>query len=75
MFKDYKKYFTVSIKVYLFVLLIVVILKIVGLDYFGIEVSNPIVVKINNFASKYGLIDIWYFITCIFIFSFHVIVE
>ena len=63
MFKDYKKYLTVSIKVYLFVLLIVVILKIVGLDYFGIEVSNPIVVKINNFASKYGLIDIWYFIT------------
>ena len=36
MFKDYDKYFTVSLKVYLFVLFCTFILKLVGLDYFGI---------------------------------------
>ena len=36
MFKDYDKYFTVSLKVYLFVLFCTFILILVGLDYFGI---------------------------------------
>lgn len=36
MFKDYDKYFTASLKMYLFVLLCTFILKLVGLDYFGI---------------------------------------
>ena len=39
MFKDYSKYLSASIKVYLFVLIIRFIMKIVGLDYFGINIS------------------------------------
>ena len=59
MFKDYKKYLTVSIKVYLFVLLIVVILKIVGFNYFGINMDNPIINSINKFIDNYHLDDLF----------------
>ena len=38
MFKDYHKYLSTSLKVYLFVLLITFILKLVGLNYFGIKI-------------------------------------
>ena len=50
MFKDYQKYLSTSLKVYLFVLIIIFILKIVGLDYFGIDIDNPIIASI---ASKF----------------------
>lgn len=63
MFKDYKKYLTVSIKVYLFVLLFIFILKVVGLDYFGIDENITIIKKIDEFCNKFGLVNIIYFIT------------
>lgn len=65
MFKDYKKYLETSLKVYLFVLLIIFILKIVGLDYFNVDEGNLIINKFNTFAQKYNLIDIYYGITMI----------
>lgn len=37
MFKDYDKYLTASLKVYLFVLICIFILKLSGLDYFGLD--------------------------------------
>ena len=40
MFKDYDKYLKTSLKVYLFVLVIIFIMKLVGLDYFGLDVNN-----------------------------------
>ena len=46
MFKDYHKYLSTSLKVYLFVLGIVFILKMMGLDYFGIKLSNDTLIKI-----------------------------
>ena len=52
MFKDYDKYLKVSLKVYLFVLIIIFIMKMVGIDYFGIEVNSPTLVKISDFLSK-----------------------
>ena len=66
MFKDYKKYLSTSIKVYLFVLFIIFILKIVGLDNLGIDMSNSIINSINKFLSNYNIINIWYTITLIF---------
>lgn len=47
---------------YLFVLVIIFILKLVGLDYFGIDVNNPTILKINDFCLKYKLTDLWYVI-------------
>ena len=63
MFKDYNKYLSTSLKVYLFVLVCVFIMKIVGLDYFGLNLTNPIVVKINNLFLKYKLDNVWYLFT------------
>ena len=63
MFKDYNKYLSVSVQVYLFVLVVIFIMKLVGLDYFGLDVNNPTLIQINNFAFEYNLINVWYFIT------------
>lgn len=54
MFKDYDKYLSTSLKVYILVLVIVFIMKIVGLDYFQIDLNNEIINKINNnvFSNK-----------------------
>ena len=55
MFKDYNKYLSTSLKVYLFVLCIVFILKLMGLDYFGIRINNDLFTKIYFFLMKYKL--------------------
>lgn len=57
MFKDYNKYLKASLKVYIFVLLIVFILKLVGLDYFGLDynLANKIESKINVFPINYTI--------------------
>ena len=48
MFKDYHKYLSASLKVYLFVLVIIFILKLVGMDYFGIDTNNELICKMNE---------------------------
>ena len=48
MFKDYDKYLSVSLKVYIFVLVIVFIMKIVGLDYFGLTTDGKIFSQIDK---------------------------
>lgn len=63
MFKDYNKYLSTSLKVYLFVLVIIFIMKMVGLDYFGLDVDNLTITKISEFILKYNLEIIWYIFT------------
>ena len=63
MFKDYNKYLSVSLKVYLFVLIIVFILKLVGLDYFGLDLNNPTLIKISNYLSNTHWGDLYCFTT------------
>lgn len=55
MFKDYDKYLKTSLKVYLFVLVIVFIMKLVGLDYFGLDYDKISIIdsKINVFPINY----------------------
>lgn len=72
MFKDYDKYLKTSLKVYLFVLVIVFIMKLVGLDYFGLDVNNPIIIKINEFCIKYKFDILISYINC-FINSYIII--
>ena len=62
MFKDYDKYLKTSLKVYLFVLVIVFIMKLVGLDYFGLDESNKMLNSVNFFFNKHKLTFIFYFI-------------
>lgn len=63
MFKDFNKYLTTTLKIYLFLLVIIFILKVVGLDYFGIDLNNPTINHINIFCEKYNLTNIVYCIT------------
>lgn len=62
MFKDYDKYLSTSLKVYILVLVIVFIMKIVGLDYFGIDINNQKVIQIEQILERYKLTEISYFI-------------
>lgn len=57
MFKDYDKYLSTSLKVYLFVLLIIFIMKLVGLDYFGIALDNPIMIKLGKICNNIYIRD------------------
>lgn len=52
MFKDYDRYLSTSLKVYIFVLVLIFILKLVGMDYFALAIDNPIMVKIANFIKS-----------------------
>lgn len=63
MFKDYDKLLSISLKVYSFVLLLIFILKVVGFNYFGMDVNNPTLIKLNDFITSYHLENIWYAIT------------
>ena len=72
MFKDYDKFFATSLKVYTFVLLFIFILKIVGLDYFGMEVDNPALINLNKFITNYHLENVWYAFT-IYIYAYIII--
>lgn len=63
MFKDYNKYLKASLRVYVFVLIIVFILKLVGLDYFGLDLNNPTLIKISNYLSSNRFGDVYYFVT------------
>ena len=64
MFKDYEKYLSTSLKVYLFVLIIIFILKLVGLDYFGLDLTNNMMLKINNFCLEFHLDILYSYIIC-----------
>ena len=69
MFKDYDKYLSTSIKVYFFVLLFTIILKVVGIDYFGLDVNNHIIVSIDNIMQNQIIKNIVYF-TLIMIYQY-----
>ena len=48
---------------YTFLLFIIFILKIVGFDYFGLDLNNSTVTRLNEIILKYGLENIWYAFT------------
>ena len=48
MFKDYNKYLSTSLEVYIFVLVFILILKLTGIDYFALDTNNYAAVKIYN---------------------------
>lgn len=54
------KFLPKSLSTYFFLLVIIFIMKLVGLDYFGIDLNNPMFVNVSNLATKYGFKDLWY---------------
>lgn len=63
MFKDYNKYLSTSLKVYIFVLVLVFILKLVGMDYFGIYSSSKFIMMLDNIINKYNIANVYYILT------------
>lgn len=63
MFKDYDKYLSQSLKMYLFVLVIIFIMKLGGIDYFGLDLNNNIIINISNYLKNNLILrDIIYFV-------------
>ncbi len=73
MFKDYDKYLSASLRVYLFVLVCVFIMKIVGLDYFGLDINNPTILQINDFCKVFKLDIIISYINCFI--NFYIVIS
>lgn len=57
MFKDFRKYLSTSLKVYLFILIIIFIMKVVGLDYFGLDADNKIIKYLANLVQHNLIIN------------------
>lgn len=70
MFKDYDKYLSTSLKVYIFVLVLIFILKLSGIDYFGLELNNLVVLKMYNVLDGI-LLDFLNFI--LFMFNHYIV--
>ncbi len=70
--KDADKLMKRIVLTYTLILLIVFILKLIGLDYFGLDVDNPIIQMIDKVATKYHLINVWYSIT-LYIYTYCII--
>lgn len=55
--KDVYKLFSRTITTYLFILCITLAIKILGLDYFGLDLSNPFLLKLNTLMNNNFIIN------------------
>lgn len=53
--KDLDKIMSSTLSTYFIILGVVFILKICGLDYFGLDDNNKILIAIDSFVNKYHL--------------------
>ena len=74
MFKDYDKYLSASLKMYIFVLIIVFILKLVGMDYFALALDNPLIVKLAFFIKSNRIINNFVFLIPLIFYQFIILV-
>ena len=61
--KDASKLMSRTLLTYAIILSFVFIMKLFGLDYFGLDTENKIIVGINEFVLKFHLENIWYAFT------------
>lgn len=61
--KDMDKILSRTLFTYFSILLVVFILKLFGLDYFGLDTNNEVIKSINDFVMYWRLQNIWYTIT------------
>ena len=63
MSKDLDKILSSTLKTYTIILIGIFVLKLFGLDYFGLETGNEIILLIDNFIKHFHLELVWYGIT------------
>lgn len=61
--KDLDKLLSRTLFTYFSILFVIFVLKLFGLDYFGLDTNNKIIININNFVSHWHLQNVWYTIT------------
>lgn len=61
--KDLDKILSSTLKTYFIILIGTFIVKLFGVDYFGLDTGNEIIVWIDNFINKFHLEMVWYGIT------------
>lgn len=61
--KDLDKILSSTLKTYFIILIGIFIVKLFGLDYFGLDTRNEIIVWIDNFINRFHLEMFWYGIT------------
>ena len=61
--KDLDKILSSTLKTYFIILIGIFIVKLFGVDYFGLDTRNEIIVLIDNFINRFHLEMVWYGIT------------
>lgn len=61
--KDMDKILSSTLKTYFIILIGIFIVKLFGLDYFGLDTRNEIIVWIDDFINRFHLEMVWYGIT------------
>lgn len=61
--KDLDKLLSSTLKTYSIILIGTFIVKLFGVDYFGLDTGNEIIVWIDNFINRFHLEMVWYGIT------------
>ena len=61
--KDLDKLLSSTLKTYFIILIGIFIIKLFGIDYFGLDTRNEIIVWIDDFINRFHLEMIWYGIT------------
>lgn len=61
--KDLDKILSSTLKTYFIILIGTFIVKLFGVDYFGLDTRNEIIVWIDNFINRFHLEMVWYGIT------------
>lgn len=61
--KDMDKILSSTLKTYFIILIGIFIVKLFGVDYFGLDTRNEIIVWIDNFINRFHLEMVWYGIT------------
>lgn len=61
--KDLDKILSSTLKTYFIILIGIFVVKLFGLDYFGLDTRNEIIVWIDNFINRFHLEMVWYGIT------------
>ena len=61
--ENLNKFLSKTLMIYYFLLVIIVILKLIGFEWFSLDTDNEILITINNVFTKYHLTDVYYSIT------------
>ena len=70
--KDFNKICIRTILTYFIIITMILLLKIINIDYFGIKYDNNLINTFSDFINKYKLENVWYSIT-LYIYTYFIL--